>query len=260
MTDIEILTAIGGTKSLATLDGFARAIWTDWGAGRLTDEQASALAETLEGRKREVRGIDTVAIRAPQVAEAARKQGRLSHFPPKRKAARSPNRRASIERRRTLAASSPMPPQLASQFTTGELAVLRLVADEVRAKRHCALTLGELAARAGVGVTTARNAIHEAAGHGYLTIEERRRDKRPNLSNVVRIVSREWLGWIERGRKNSSAGRGNADASAAQGGGSKKMESTDRGSKRTYCGDRVSRGQHSKNLSQRPKEAAFGRG
>ena len=84
------------------------------GAGRLTDEQASALAETLEGRKREVRGIDTVAIRAPQVVEAARKQGRLSHFPPKRKAARSPNRRASIERRRTLAASGPMPPQLAA--------------------------------------------------------------------------------------------------------------------------------------------------
>ena len=56
MTAIEILTAIGCTKSLSTLDGFARAIWADWGAGRLTDEQASALAETLEGRKREVRG------------------------------------------------------------------------------------------------------------------------------------------------------------------------------------------------------------
>jgi hypothetical protein len=260
MTDIEILTAIGGTKSLATLDGFARAIWTDWGAGWLTDEQASALAETLEGRKREVRGIDTVAIRAPQVAEAARKQGRLSHFPPKRKAARSPNRRASIERRRTLAASGPMPPQLASQFTTGELAVLRLVADEVRAKRHCALTLGELAARAGVGVTTARNAIHEAAGHGYLTIEERRRDKRPNLSNVVRIVSREWLTWIARGRKNSSGGRENANASASQGGGSKKMESTDKGSKRTYYGDRVSRGQLPQNLLQKPKKTVFGGG
>ena len=153
-----------------------------------------------------------------------------------------------------------MPPRLASQFTTGELAVLRLVADEVRAKRHCTLTLGELAARAGVGITTARNALHEAAGHGYLTIEERRRDKRPNLSNVVRIVSREWLLWIERGRKNSSVARGNAKASASQGGGSKKMESTDKGSKRTYCGDRASRGQHSKNLSQKPKEAAFGRG
>ena len=43
------------------------------GGGELTDEQASALAETLEGRKREVRGLDTVASRAPQVAEAARK-------------------------------------------------------------------------------------------------------------------------------------------------------------------------------------------
>jgi hypothetical protein len=63
------------------------------GQGRLTDEQASALAERLEGRKREARGTDTVAIRAPQVVEAARKQGRLSHFPSKRKAARSPNRR-----------------------------------------------------------------------------------------------------------------------------------------------------------------------
>ena len=49
MTPLDLLTAIGGTKSLSTLDGFARAIWADWGEGRLTDEQASALAETLEG-------------------------------------------------------------------------------------------------------------------------------------------------------------------------------------------------------------------
>jgi len=260
MTPLDLLTAIGGTKSLATLDGFARTVWQRWGAKEVTDEQAQSFAEAIEARKREVRGVDTVAQRAPHVAAQAKGQGRLSHFPPKRKAAPSPDRRASIERRRTLAASGPMPPQLASQFTTGELAVLRLVADEVRTKRHCTLTLGELAARAGVGITTARNAIHEAAGNGYLTIEERRRDKRPNLSNVVRVVSREWLIWIERGRKNSSADRGNADASASQGGGSKKMGSTDKGSKRTYFGDRVSRGQHSKNLSQRPKEPAFGRG
>ena len=35
------------------------------------------------------------------------------------------------------------------------------------------------------------------------------------------------------------------------------MESTDKGSKRTYCGDRVSRGQHSKNLSQKPKDSGL---
>ena len=260
MTAIEILTAIGGTKSLATLDGFARTVWQRWGAKEVTDEQAQALAEAIEARKREVRVIDTVASRAPHVAALAKGQGRPSHFPPKRKAVRSPDRRASIARRRLLAASGPMPPRLASQFTTGELAVLRLVADEVRAKRHCALTMGELAARAGVGITTARNAIHEAAGHGYLTIEERRRDKRPNLSNIVRVISREWLVWIERGRKNSSAGRENADAFAFQGGGSKKMESTDKTSFRSLRGDRVPRGQHPPSQPQKPQKAAFGAG
>ena len=260
MTQMDLLTAIGGTKSLSTLDGFARAIWTDWGAGRLTDEQASALAETLEGRKREVRGIDMVAIRAPQVTEAARKQGRPSHFPPKRKATRSPNRRASIERRRTLAASGPMPPQLASQFTTGELAALRIVADAVRDRGTCMLTLGEIAARAGVCVTTARNALHQAAHDELVTIEERRRHKRPNLANVVRVVSREWLSWIERGRKNSSVGRGNAHVSASQGGGSKKMESTNKTSSRSLRGDPVSRGQHAPGQPQKPQKAAFGAG
>ena len=131
MTPLDLLTAIGGTKSLATLDGFARTVWQRWGAKEVTDEQAQSFAEAIEARKREVRGVDTVAQRAPHVAAQAKGQGRLSHFPPKRKAAPSPDRRASIERRRTLAASGPMPPQLASQFTTGELAVLRLVADEV---------------------------------------------------------------------------------------------------------------------------------
>ena len=47
MTDIEILTAIGGTKSLATLDGFARTVWQTWGAQEITDEQAQALAEAI---------------------------------------------------------------------------------------------------------------------------------------------------------------------------------------------------------------------
>ena len=163
---LDLLTAISGTKSLSMLDGFCRALWIDWGEGRFTDEQAQSLSEAIEARRREVRGIDRLAVRAPQVAAQARAAGRPSHFPPKRKAARSPNRRASIERRRTLAASGPMPPQLASQFTTGELAALRIVADAVRDRGACILTLGEIAARAGVCVTTARNALRTAARAG----------------------------------------------------------------------------------------------
>src|SRR6266571_3717792 len=121
MTAIDMLAAISGTKSLATLDGLARTIWADWADGKLTDDQAGTLAETLEQRKREVRGVDTVLARAPQVAAAAKAQGRPSYFPAKRKGPTCPNRRVSIERRRTLAASGPMPPALACLFTTGEL-------------------------------------------------------------------------------------------------------------------------------------------
>ena len=61
---LDLLTAISGTKSLSMLDGFCRALWIDWGAGRLTDEQAQSLSEAIEARRREVRGIDRLAVRA----------------------------------------------------------------------------------------------------------------------------------------------------------------------------------------------------
>ncbi len=69
----------------------------------------------------------------------------------------------------------------------------------MRASPRCDMTVGEIAARAGVGETTARNALRAAARLGLLTIEERRRRGQPNLSNIVRIVSREWLAWLDRG-------------------------------------------------------------
>jgi hypothetical protein len=84
-----------------------------------------------------------------------------------------------------------MPPALAAQFTTGELATLRIVGDAAKAADRCAITLGEIAARAGVGESTARNAIRLAARLCLFTIEERRRAGKPNLSNIVRVVSRE---------------------------------------------------------------------
>jgi hypothetical protein len=102
-----------------------------------------------------------------------------------------------------------MPPGLACKFTTGELAVLRIVGDEVRQHGRCDRTLGEIAARAGVCDRLARNAIRQAARLGLLTIEERRRQGQKNLSNVVRIVSREWAAWLargDRGKKKSGHG------------------------------------------------------
>jgi hypothetical protein len=188
---------IAAVRSLARLDAYARAVALDWGAGRLSDAAAQSLAEAVEARRREVRGVDTLAVRAPHVAALA--HGRPSHFPPKRRRARSPDRAASIARRRQLAASGPMPPSLACHFTTGELAALRIVSDAVRASGRCAMTIGEVAARAGVGETTARNALRLAARLGLLTIQERRRQGAPSLANVVRVVSREWLAWLTKG-------------------------------------------------------------
>jgi hypothetical protein len=261
-----VLAALSGTKSLSVLDGFARTIWTDWAEGKLTDDQAGTLAEMLERRKTEVRGADTVAARAPNVSAAAKAQGRPSYFPAKRKRPVSPNRRASIARRRTLACSGPMPPQLACLFTTGELAVLRIVADEARDRKRCCLTLGEISARAGVCVTTARNALRYAAREGLVTIEERRQDKRPNLSNVVRIVSREWLAWIARGRTQKawafpSEGEGlerkGLEGKGLEGGGCKKVESTDTASSRSSCGERASRVHLSQNIARRPPKGGL---
>jgi hypothetical protein len=92
-----------------------------------------------------------------------------------------------------------MPPSVACKFTVGELAVLRIVTDEVRERGHCDRTIAEIAARAGVCRSIVKNAIRAAAAMGLLTVQERRREGQKNLPNVVRVVSREWLQWIKRG-------------------------------------------------------------
>src|SRR3954447_21336413 len=137
--------------------------------------------------------------------------GRPSLFLPRR-LQRPPQRPVAIARRRHLAASGPMPPALACKFTVSELAVLRIVGDEVRQHGCCDRCVDELAARAGVCRRMVQNALREAARLGLLTIEERRREGRRNLPNVVRIVSKEWTSWLARGGRSS---RSKAEPQAA---------------------------------------------
>src|SRR3712207_2335810 len=96
-----------------------------------------------------------------------------------------------------------MPPALACKFTVSELAVLRIVGDEVRQHGHCARCVDEIAARAGVCRRMVQTAIREAARLGLLTVEERRHEGRRNLPNVVRIVSKQWTMWLARGGRSS---------------------------------------------------------
>ncbi len=105
-----------------------------------------------------------------------------------------------------------MPPAIACRFTVGELAVLRIVGDEVAEHGNCDRTLGEIAARAGVCRALAQQAIRKAAREELLTIEERPQPGRKSLPNVVRIISREWRTWLERGPGHRGEGIGSRNS------------------------------------------------
>jgi DNA-binding transcriptional ArsR family regulator len=100
---------------------------------------------------------------------------------PKRQARK---RQARLKHRRSLAAG----------FTLGERAALHIIADECRAHGCCAMTIAELATRAGVGRTTVKNVLRKAREDGLITLERRRR------TSIVRIISPAWLVWLERHR------------------------------------------------------------
>jgi DNA-binding CsgD family transcriptional regulator len=111
------------------------------------------------------------------------------------------DRARSRERRCRLAYSGPMPAHLAQSFTPAEVAVLRIIADEHRDRSGCDRSVDEIAARAGVCRRTVQNALRHAERLGLVSITERRVVDRRNLPNIVRVVSREWLAWIEHHSK-----------------------------------------------------------
>jgi hypothetical protein len=204
--------AIEEARTLAQLDSLSRTIWQAHAAETVTDSEAQGLAEALHTRRSAIREA---------VAPVGIPLGRVTLFPPKR-LQRAPERSVAIERRRRLACSGPMPPALASRFTTGQLAVLRVVGDEMARNGACGLCIDAIAARAGVCRRLAQGAIRLAEGDGLLTIQERRHQGRKSDPNVLRIISREWLQWLRRG--------GRSAAPALLGGiGCKTMHPTDKG-------------------------------
>jgi hypothetical protein len=119
--------------------------------------------------------------------------------PVQRRVGSRPRSSVSMERRRSWAAAGRLPPALAAQFTLAEQAVLAVVALEVKKHGACALTIGHVAALAGVSETTVRNALRQAQALALVTIEERRRTAWMNYPNKVSIVSKEWSMWLRLG-------------------------------------------------------------
>ncbi len=191
----QIAAAIAGAHGCA-LDDVSRALWAGLAQGVITDDVAQALAEQIHARR--------TRVMPPQAAPGTHRRP-WSIFPPRRPQ-RPPLRSQAIERRRRLAASGPLPPTIACRFTTGELAVLRVVGDECRDRGACIKPIDAIAARAGVGRTTTHNALRLAVRLGLLKIEERRVRGAKNLPNRATIVSAEWKAWAARGPRKEHTG------------------------------------------------------
>ena len=207
-----------GRAPLATLDALARAVWQDFGAGKLTEAEAGTITEAIEARRRALRRpvqahsplrvsvVRESAERAPagNVADPIKKAGTVlfDRRGPRQLVLRIPrpatyDRRKSIERRRGIAASGMMPGPLARGFTTGEQSALAVIASEVMEHGTCSLCLDAIAARSGTSRSTVKRAIKAARGFGLIHVEERPRPGQKHLSSVIRIVSAAWLAWLK---------------------------------------------------------------
>jgi hypothetical protein len=182
----QIAAAITAAKTGRVLDDIARVLWRAVGEGHVGEGDAGRLGEAIELRR--------AAFRLPGQGRALRPTA-LARRPTQR----SPDRQRSLERRRHLAASGPMPPALAAHFTVAELAALRIIGDEVRTRGTCTRSIAELAARAGVGRTSVQNAVRRAASLGLLHVRERRLTAFRNDTNVLTVVSPEWRTWLRLG-------------------------------------------------------------
>src|SRR4029079_18803349 len=147
---------------------------------QVSEAEASALSEAIELKR---------AIPAAE-KPVQRRFGSRPKGPP-----------ASLERRRRWAASGALPPALASRFTTAETAVLAVVAAEHQKHGRCTLVIDHIAALAGVGRTTVKNALREAQRQSLIRIEERRLTAWRNAPNIVTITSPEWTAWLRMRRR-----------------------------------------------------------
>jgi hypothetical protein len=183
----------------AEIDEVVKEVWRHHFAGALSENEAETLDEAARGRREAFQERRTETRPKPRTA--------LSGTPrtSARRPQRSPDRQASIERRRRLVASGPLPPPLAARFTWGEQAVMRIVGDECRAYGCCTLHINAIAARAGVHRTTVQNALREAQGRGevpgspIISVQERRIRGQRSLTSIIRVVSREWRDWLYKG-------------------------------------------------------------
>ena len=155
----------------------AALLWRAFGAGQVTEAEAEMLSGLIEVRQ---------ALPAPVL-------------PTRRKTGSRPRSSASLERRRQWSTSGRLPPSLSAKFTPAEVAVLSVLAVEVKRTGDCRWPHARLAAVAGVSESSVKRALRAARDLGLIQIEERKVSAFRNDTNVVEITSPEWRGWLRLG-------------------------------------------------------------
>jgi hypothetical protein len=118
----------------------------------------------------------------------------------RRRPVTSEQRSKEIQRRRTWSSAGNMPPEIRSCYSEAERAALCVIAKRCSEKGFCDLCIDEIARLAGVGRTSVQNALRKARSKGveHISVRERPQRSGKSLTNIIKIVSLSWRGWIER--------------------------------------------------------------
>jgi hypothetical protein len=199
-----IYDAVGVAETSAELDHLARLVSRGLLDGTICDDDARHLLEYIHLRRpvrRPARQQSLPGLPLPEPNVC-----RIGRFP-KRCVQRSADKQKSYDRRHELAYSGVMPHHLAARLTVGAMAVMHIVANEYRAQAVCDLELDEIAARAGVCRKTARRAMQVAQDQRLISVRERPMRGRKNLTNLVEVISFEWLKWLRRPKGDQQVAR-----------------------------------------------------
>lgn len=203
MVSTQLTSAAASAPTVKAADEISRLTWQTWGRGLLSDTDAQATQNVIDERKRSILAFVPAATKQPPRT-------------PVRRPAR--DHRKSIARRRRISMSGLMPARLAASFSMAEIAVLSVIAREIKKQRHNLFEwpLGKISALAGCCETTARNALREARRLGIVSVTERRRNGRRSLTNIVSVTSALWRSWLRLGPRvgvgaKSSSPRSNRD-------------------------------------------------
>ncbi len=197
----QISQAIGAARTVAMLDDVSRLTWRGLAEGLLDDDVATHLSVAIEACRAAMKGQRGMKTPSPAYARPC--------------PCRSPDRARSLSRRRQLAMSGAVPGAIAASFTMGEISVLSVIARECQRRGRCVWFMDKIAAVAGVSRTTARNALRQAQALGLVTVQERRHKASRSDSNVVQIVSPEWLAWLRLGGGCKKAKSTNTDSKSS---------------------------------------------